>query len=66
MERVFEPFFTTKATGTGLGLAMSARIVQAHEGHIEVVQERGAGVGGSGACFRVRIPLGGAEREAAT
>ncbi len=55
-ERVFEPFFTTKPRGTGLGLAMAARIAQAHGGHIEVVSGRGAGTRGDGACFRLVLP----------
>ncbi|MFQ5416753.1 MAG: nitrogen regulation protein NR(II) [Myxococcota bacterium] len=55
--RVFEPFFTTKAAGTGLGLAMTSRIIERHGGDISVVQGRGAGPGGNGACFHVRIPL---------
>jgi two-component system sensor histidine kinase HydH len=53
--QLFEPFFTTKPTGTGLGLAMAARIVQAHGGSIETVAGRGAGPGGAGACFRIRL-----------
>jgi signal transduction histidine kinase len=57
LEQVFEPFFTTKARGTGLGLAMVARIAAAHGGGVEVVPGRGAGQGGAGACFRVRLPL---------
>jgi two-component system sensor histidine kinase HydH len=55
-ERVFEPFFTTKPNGTGLGLSMAARIVQCHGGTIELVPGRGAGAGGSGACFRIELP----------
>lgn len=35
-ERIFEPFFTTKTKGTGLGMAIAARIVEAHEGTIFV------------------------------
>lgn len=35
-ERVFEPFYTTKNGGTGLGLAMAARIVRSHNGLIRV------------------------------
>ncbi len=35
-ERIFEPFYTTKTKGTGLGMAIAQRIVEAHEGKIEV------------------------------
>ena len=52
--RVFEPFYTTKepGRGTGLGLAVSARLVEAMRGDIYV--ERGIG---QGAAFTVLLPV---------
>lgn len=60
--RIFEPFFTTKPTGsspgsgTGIGLAVSHGIVAAHGGTLEAE----APADGIGACFRMRLPVGGA------
>jgi two-component system, NtrC family, sensor histidine kinase PilS len=38
-EKIYEPFFTTKETGTGLGLAIVQKIVDSHQGHIEITSE---------------------------
>ncbi|MDZ4697636.1 MAG: ATP-binding protein [Deltaproteobacteria bacterium] len=52
LDQIFEPFFTAgKASGTGLGLAMVARIVEDHQGTIEVDSRIG-----SGTTFTVRLP----------
>jgi PAS domain S-box-containing protein len=41
--RIFEPFFTTKTKGTGLGMAIAKRIVDAHGGEIAVGPGTGRG-----------------------
>lgn len=52
LEKIFNPFFTTKEHGTGLGMAISKKIVEAHEGTIDVVSEPGRGTE-----FAVTLPL---------
>ncbi len=50
-DKIFEPFFTTKNTGTGLGLATTYAIVEAHGGKIKVA------TGARGGCrFVIRLP----------
>ncbi len=50
--KMFQPFFTTKATGTGLGLAVVKRIVDAHLGEVTAK----ANEDGEGTTFTVRFP----------
>jgi PAS domain S-box-containing protein len=48
--RIFEPFYTTKTSGTGLGMAIARRIVEAHGGEISAVDCR------SGAEIVITVP----------
>ena len=43
LARIWTPFFTTRPSGTGLGLAIVRRIVEAHDGRIDVTTAPGAG-----------------------
>jgi two-component system NtrC family sensor kinase len=42
-QKIFDPFFTTKdvGEGTGLGLSIVYKIIQKHEGKIEVLSSKG-------------------------
>ena len=51
-DRIFNPFFTTKVTGTGLGLAIVRKIVDAHDGRIDV-----SSTPSTGTRFRVTLPV---------
>lgn len=53
MSQIFEPFFTTKEAGrgAGLGLSISRRIVDEHNGDLELIS-----AGDEGAIFRVTLP----------
>jgi PAS domain S-box-containing protein len=51
-DKIFDPFFTTKVTGTGLGLAIVRKIVDAHDGRIDV-----SSVPNAGTRFRVTLPV---------
>ena len=49
---IFEPYFTSKGAGTGLGLSITRRVVEEHQGRIEVESEEGKGT-----TFSVSLPL---------
>ena len=51
-DRIFNPFFTSKPQGTGLGLAIVSKIVDAHDGRIDVSSSPEAG-----ARFRITVPI---------
>jgi len=57
VRHIFEPLFTTKRTGTGLGLAVAQRVIQAHGGTI-----RAESAVGKGTTFEIRLPAAAATR----
>jgi two-component system, sporulation sensor kinase A len=56
--RIFNPFYSSKPNGTGLGLGIAKKVLDAHRGTIEVSSHSGEGTE-----FRVSIPLADAARE---
>jgi signal transduction histidine kinase len=52
LEDVFNPFMTTKHEGTGLGLAIAFRVMEEHEGRIEIRNNETRGV-----TVTLRLPL---------
>ncbi len=53
LKKLGEPFYTTKERGTGLGLMVSYKIVEEHNGTIEVSSELGKGT-----TFHIKLPIG--------
>jgi len=51
LEKVFEPFYTTRAHGTGLGLNIAKRIIEAHGGEIRVSSDEA-----DGTRFEIALP----------
>ncbi len=52
LPNIFRPFFTTKGDGTGLGLSLARRIIEDHQGRIDV-----SSAVGQGTTFAVVLPL---------
>ena len=55
-EKIFDLYFTTKTGGSGIGLAMTYRILQLHHGSVDVQSKVGRGTE-----FLLRIPLSATE-----
>jgi two-component system NtrC family sensor kinase len=51
LDRIFDLYFTTKEKGSGIGLSMVYRIIQLHDGEIEVQSTPGVGTR-----FRILLP----------
>ncbi|WP_064091259.1 two-component system sensor histidine kinase NtrB [Rossellomorea aquimaris] len=50
-EHIFDPFFTTKSDGTGLGLSLSKKIIESHQGRIDVKSSK------EGTTFMIELPF---------
>jgi signal transduction histidine kinase len=57
LDRIFDLYFTTKATGSGIGLAMTYRIVQLHGGVIDVASDADPLSAQHGTTFTLRLPI---------
>jgi len=57
LAKIFNPFYTTKKNGTGLGMGIAKKVMDAHSGRIEVQSKPGIGTE-----FRLSIPLADAAR----
>jgi signal transduction histidine kinase len=51
---IFQPFFTTKEEGTGLGLSIATRIVEEHQGRLDIQSKEG-----QGSTFIITLPIKG-------
>ncbi|MBQ8013658.1 MAG: PAS domain S-box protein [Treponema sp.] len=61
LSRVFEPYFTTKSNGTGLGMAMSYKIIKEFNGDVSVSSDLGEGT-----AFTISLPLPQIEKKLLT
>lgn len=54
LDKIFDPFFTTKnvGEGTGLGLSVCSKIIENHNGKLEVESKVG-----QGSTFKVKLPI---------
>jgi signal transduction histidine kinase len=59
-DKIFNLYFTTKKSGSGIGLAVSYRVLQLHNGTLEFDSEAGKGT-----TFRLLLPLAVPEGRAA-
>ncbi|GGA65989.1 hypothetical protein GCM10011507_16990 [Edaphobacter acidisoli] len=59
LPRIFELYFTTKPKGSGIGLAMTYRILQMHGGTLDVRSNTDAAAGERGTVFTFRLPVAG-------
>ena len=52
LPQVFDPYFTTRESGTGIGLAISHKIIMEHKGSIDIQSEPGQGT-----VVHIRLPV---------
>jgi len=53
LDRIHEPFFTTKIKGTGLGIPICKKIIEAHKGRLDIRSEPN-----NGTTAEIRLPVG--------